>query len=70
MSWPQAQREELDREVCAHIQRATVIYRLPDIRATAQHDWGDIVGGDAGFHEFVVIDRTAGELALVVASDD
>jgi len=66
----QAQREAMDREVYARIQRATVIYRLPDIRATAQHDWGDIVGSDAGFHEFVVIDRTACELALVVASDD
>ncbi|WP_260973249.1 hypothetical protein [Mycolicibacterium llatzerense] len=68
--WPQAQREEMDREVYARIQRATVIYQLPDIRATAQHDWGDIVGSDAGFNEFIVIDRAAGELALVVASDD
>ncbi|OHU52323.1 hypothetical protein BKG82_18835 [Mycobacteroides chelonae] len=70
VSWPQAQREEMDREVYARIHRATVIYRLPDIRATAQHDWGDVVGSDAGFHEFVIIDRSAGELALVVASDD
>lgn len=70
VSWPQAQREEMNREVYARIQRATVIYRLPDIRATAQHDWGDVVGSDAGFHEVVIIDRSAGELALVVASDD
>lgn len=68
--WPQAQREAMAREVYSRIQRATVIYRLPDIRATAQHDWGDVVGSDAGFHEVVVIDRAAGELALVVASDD
>jgi len=70
VSWPQAQREALEREVYARTQRATVIYRLPDIRATAQHDWGDVVGSDAGFHEFVIIERAAGELALVVASDD
>jgi len=70
VSWPQAQREALEREVYARTHRATVIYRLPDIRATAQHDWGYVVGMEAGFHEVVVIDRVAGELALVVASDD
>ena len=70
VSWPQAQHEEMDREVYARTHRATVIYQLPDIRAMAQHDWGEIVGSDAGFHEFVIIDRAAGQLALVVASDD
>jgi hypothetical protein len=67
--WHDADREAMDREVYARIQRASVIYQLPDIRATAQHDWGEVVGGD-GFHEFVVIGRAAGELALIVASDD
>lgn len=67
--WHDADRQVMDREVYARIQRATVTYQLPDIRAAAQHDWGEIVGGD-GFHEFVIIDRAAGELALVVASDD
>jgi hypothetical protein len=67
--WSPADREVLDREVYARIQRATVIYQLPDIRASAQHDWGDVLASD-GFHEFVVIDRAAGELALIVASDD
>lgn len=67
--WPAADREAMDREVYARIQHATVIYQLPDIRATAQHDWGEIVGSD-GFHEYVTIDRATGELALVVASDD
>ena len=70
VSWPQAQREALEREVYARTRQGTVIYQLPDIRATAQHDWGDVVGSDAGFHEFVIIDRSSGELALVVASDD
>jgi len=60
----------MEREVYARTHRATAIYQLPDIRATAQHDWGDVVGMEAGFHEFVIIDRAAGELALVVASDD
>jgi hypothetical protein len=31
---------DADREVYARLQRATVTYQLPDIRATAQHDWG------------------------------
>ncbi len=30
---------------------------------------GEVVGSD-GFHEYVMIDRAAGELALMVASDD
>ena len=67
--WHDADREAVQRQVYARIERATVIYQLPNIRATAQHDWGEVVGSD-GFHEFVLIDRAAGELALVVASDD
>lgn len=67
--WPAADRDAMDREVYPRIQHATVIYQLPDIRATAQHDWGEVVGSD-GFHEYVMIDRAAGELALMVASDD
>ena len=67
--WPQPDRDAMDREVYRRIAAATVLYQLPDIRATAQHDWGEVVGGD-GFHEFVTIDRSASELALIVASDD
>jgi len=67
--WDDADREAMQRQVYARIDRATVIYQLPDIRATAQHEWGGIVGSD-GFHELVIVDRAAGELALVVASDD
>ena len=54
--WPEADREAMDREVYSRIAAATVIYELPDIRATAQHDWGEVVGGD-GFLELVVINR-------------
>ncbi|QIV79881.1 hypothetical protein [Mycolicibacterium frederiksbergense] len=67
--WHDADREAVNREVNSRLRRATAIYQLPDIRATAQHDWGEIVGSD-GFHEFVIVDRAVGELALVVASDD
>lgn len=67
--WDDADREAMQRQVYARIDRATVIYQLPDIRATAQHEWGGIVGSD-GFHELVIVDRAGGELALVVASDD
>jgi hypothetical protein len=68
--WYVVDREAMEREVYARIRRATVIYQLPDIRETAQHEWGGVVGSDGGFHEFVIIDRAAGELALLVASDD
>ncbi|MBB3606431.1 hypothetical protein FHT40_006122 [Mycolicibacterium sp. BK556] len=67
--WPDADVDAMQREVYARTNQATVIYQLPDIRATARHDWGDVVGRD-GFHEFVIIDRAASELALLVASDD
>jgi hypothetical protein len=67
--WPETDREAMDREVYSRVAAATVIYQLPNIRATAQHDWGEVVGGD-GFHEFVAINRATAELALIVASDD
>lgn len=44
--WPEADREAMDREVYGRVAAATVIYELPNIRATAQHDWGEVVGGD------------------------
>ena len=45
------------------------IYRLEDLRETAQHEWGWVVG-NAGFYEYVVIDRSNSRLSLLVASDD
>jgi hypothetical protein len=42
---------------------------LEDLRATAEHEWGWVVG-QGGFHEFVAIDRPAERLRLIVASDD
>lgn len=51
-----------------HEPRASV-FELPDIRATAEHELGWVVG-QLGFHEFIVIDRPNAMLSLVVASDD
>ena len=68
--WYDADRQAMQREVYPRIRGASVIYQLPDIREAAQHDWGGMIGQSTGFHEFVIIDRAAGELALLVASDD
>jgi hypothetical protein len=62
-------RAAMEREVYPRIQGATSRYQLSDMRDTAQHDWGYVVGSD-GFHEFVLINRQANSLALLVATDD
>ncbi len=67
---PAARRDEMERELYPRIRSATARYQLADLRETAEHDWGSSVGSGSGFHEFVLIDRPAGSLALVVASDD
>jgi hypothetical protein len=45
------------------------VYRLPELRSIAEHEWGWVVGVD-GFHEFVVLDHANRLLTLFVASDD
>ena len=62
-------RAAMEREVYPRIREATSRYQLPDMRDTAQHDWGYVVGSD-GFHEFVLINRQTNIVALLVASDD
>jgi hypothetical protein len=62
-------REAMEREVYPRITGATSRYQLPDLRDTAQHDWGYVVGSD-GFYEFVLINRHTKNVALLVASDD
>lgn len=62
-------RVAMERKVYQRIAEATSRYQLPDLRDTAQHDWGHVVGSD-GFHEFLLIDRHSGSVALLVASDD
>lgn len=61
-------RHRVEQRVYPLLSSGT-LYRLPDLRATAQHEWGWVVGF-AGFHEFVAIDRAAATLTLIVASDD
>ncbi len=43
------------------------VYRLRDLRETAEHAYGHVLGD---FHEYVVLDRAAQTLSLAVASDD
>lgn len=62
-------RAALENEVYPRIREANSRYQLPDMRDTAQHDWGYVVGSD-GFHEFVLINRQTNNVALLVASDD
>jgi hypothetical protein len=68
---PDPRREDMEHELYPRIRNATSRYQLADLRDTAQniHEWGSSVGSD-GFHEFVLIDRHSGSVALVVASDD
>lgn len=67
---PDARRQEMETEVYPRIHNATSRYQLADLRETAQHDWGYVVGSATGFYEFVLIDRHTNSVALVVASDD
>lgn len=45
------------------------LYELPDIRETAEHEWGGVVGLD-GFIEIVAIQPEDNALTLLVCSDD
>ncbi len=67
---PRRPREDMESELYPRIRQATSRYQLPDLRDVAEHDWGSSVGSITGFFEFVLIDRHAGRMALVVASDD
>jgi len=74
-SWADPQDEDrpeveakLAADVLPHLDGDSIL-RLPDLRQTAEHEWGWVVG-NAGFHEFVVINRAAATLTLLVASDD
>jgi hypothetical protein len=49
------------------IDEATSLLRLRNLRATAEHDWGCVLGE---FHEFIAINRGRRLLTLMVASDD
>lgn len=45
------------------------LYRLDDLRETAEHDWGWVVGA-LGYIEIASISADGSEVALLVASDD
>ena len=63
---PDVQRRLQD--VCA-LLRTGVLYELRNPGADQEHDYG-FVTGSLGFHEFLVIDRSAHRTRVVVASDD
>lgn len=64
---PQALKVALERNVHSLLRAATSRYRLKDLGEDSLHDWGGVHGE---FHELVVIDRSTGSLALIVAADD
>ncbi len=60
------QREELELHVYSRMGRATTVYRLARLPKDRRADY------EINFHftEFILLDREAGELALVVGTDD
>lgn len=58
---------DLQREVFARLAATDGIYYLRELGDEAIHDWGRV---HDYFHEFVVIDRSAGRITLIVAADD
>ncbi|MFD9724815.1 hypothetical protein [Streptomyces sp. NPDC059072] len=62
-----ALESDLQREIFDPMTAADRVYHLGELGDENTHDWGRI---HEYFHEFVVIDRTAGHLTLIVAADD
>ncbi|MFE6133542.1 tyrosine-type recombinase/integrase [Streptomyces sp. NPDC056437] len=58
---------DLQREVVDRLAAAEQIYYLSELGEEAIHDWG---GVHSDFHEFVLIDRSGGQITLFVAADD
>jgi hypothetical protein len=58
---------DLRREVFDRLAAADRVYHLRELGDDALHDWG---GVHSEFHEFVCVDRSAGQLTLLVAADD
>ncbi|WP_406840841.1 hypothetical protein ACICHK_39900 [Streptomyces sp. AHU1] len=58
---------DLQREVFARLAAADGIYYFSELGDEAIHDWGRV---HDYFHEFVLIDRSAGGITLIVAADD
>ncbi|MEU5371026.1 hypothetical protein ABZ362_18960 [Streptomyces sp. NPDC005951] len=64
---PTALESDLQREVFARVAAADGIYYLRELGDEAIHDWGRV---HDSFHEFVLVDRAAGQVTLIVAADD
>ncbi|OKJ61585.1 hypothetical protein [Streptomyces sp. CB02261] len=58
---------DLRQEVFDRLVVADNIYYLNELEDEAIHDWGRV---HEDFHEFVLIDRSAGRITLLVAADD
>lgn len=58
---------DLQREVSTRLASADGIYYLSELGDEAIHDWGRV---HDYFHEFVLVDRSAGLITLIVAADD
>ena len=48
--------------------RAGKAYKLRNPGTAAEHEYGSVTGS-MGFHEFIVVDRAAARLHVIVASD-
>ncbi|WP_326693158.1 hypothetical protein OIE63_39185 (plasmid) [Streptomyces sp. NBC_01795] len=64
---PAVLEAELQREVFDRLVAADGIYYLNELGDEAIHDWGRV---HDYFHEFVLVDRSARQIALIVAADD
>lgn len=58
---------DLQRGVFDRLAAADGIYYLSELGDEAIHDWGRV---HEYFHEFVLIDRSLGQITLIVAADD
>ncbi|QNS07685.1 hypothetical protein [Streptomyces xanthii] len=64
---PAALRDDLRREVFDRLAAADAVHHLVEFGDEALHDWGGVHGE---FHEFVLVDRAAARVTLLVAADD
>ncbi|MFE1953352.1 hypothetical protein ACFW9D_23125 [Streptomyces sp. NPDC059524] len=64
---PAALRDDLRREVFDRLAAADAVHHLVELGDEALHDWGGVHGE---FHEFVLADRAAARVTLLVAADD
>ena len=68
---PEVSRLEMDREVYPRMRAATSVYQLMPLPSEAlETEWRLGIGSATGFHEFVVINRATGVVAVVMATDD